>query len=67
VNTDGTLDSTFGTGGEVTTDFGGTDVAASVVLTPTGNIVVGGSTYGNGGGFLALACYLGDSGDPWNR
>jgi len=66
VTVNGTLDATFGNGGEVTTDFGGTDVAASVVLTPGGNIVVGGSTFGNGGGYLALACYFGDSDHCWN-
>jgi uncharacterized delta-60 repeat protein len=60
VNADGTLDTSFGNGGLVTTDFGGTDVAASIVLAPDGRIVVGGSTFGDGGGSLALACYFGD-------
>jgi uncharacterized delta-60 repeat protein len=60
VNADGTLDTSFGNGGLVTTDFGGTDVAASIVLAPDGRIVVGGTTFGNGGGGLALACYSGD-------
>src|SRR3954469_1778949 len=45
-NTDGTLDSTFGNGGEVTTDFGLTDIAQGVVIQPDGKIVVAGQTYG---------------------
>src|SRR5581483_6487115 len=45
-NTDGTLDSTFGRGGEVTTDFGLTDIAQGVVIQPDGKIVVAGQTYG---------------------
>jgi uncharacterized delta-60 repeat protein len=46
VNANGTLDSTFGTGGVVTTDVGsGTnDSAADVVVQPDGRIVVGGSS-----------------------
>jgi uncharacterized delta-60 repeat protein len=45
-NPDGTLDSSFGTGGEVTTDFGLTDIARGVVIQPDGKIVVAGQTYG---------------------
>jgi len=43
-NTDGSLDSTFGNGGIVTTDFGGgtKDFARAVALQPNGKIVVGG-------------------------
>ena len=42
-NTDGTLDSTFGTGGKVATTFGGGgDSARGVAVDSTGKIVVGG-------------------------
>jgi uncharacterized delta-60 repeat protein len=45
-NPNGTLDTTFGPNhnGMVTTDFGGTDKAQSVVLQPDGKILVGGWT-----------------------
>src|SRR5262249_45062039 len=43
-NADGSLDTTFGTGGKVTTDFaGGNDLATGVVLQSDGRIVVAGS------------------------
>jgi uncharacterized delta-60 repeat protein len=42
-NTDGSLDTSFGTGGKVATDFlGGQDQAHGVALRPDGKIVVGG-------------------------
>lgn len=42
-NTDGSLDSTFGQGGKVMTDFGsGQDWAAAIVLRPDGKIVLAG-------------------------
>lgn len=41
-NPDGTLDSSFGTGGKVYTDFGGHDIAFSLVLQPDGKIVATG-------------------------
>jgi uncharacterized delta-60 repeat protein len=59
-NTDGTLDSSFGVGGKVTTDFGLTDQASSVVVQPDGKIIVAGGTYATfpaGGGQFALARY----------
>src|SRR5262249_31124309 len=45
-NPNGTLDTTFGSNhnGMVTTDFGGTDKAQSVVLQPDGKVLVGGWT-----------------------
>jgi uncharacterized delta-60 repeat protein len=58
LNPDGSLDSTFGSGGRVTFDAGGINTkvaAAGVVLEPSGAIVVGGSTTWAGGpryGFL---------------
>src|SRR5215470_3809965 len=59
-NTDGTLDSSFGVGGKVTTDFGLTDQASSVLVQPDGKIVVAGGTYATfpaAGGQFALARY----------
>lgn len=41
-NIDGSLDSTFGSGGIVTTDIGGFSMAFGVALQPDGKIVVGG-------------------------
>ncbi len=52
----GALDSSFGTGGIVTTDFGGSDVANDLVLQNDGKIVVGGYTAGSSTNF-ALARY----------
>jgi uncharacterized delta-60 repeat protein len=42
-NSDGTLDTSFGTGGQVVTDFGGNDTGAAVALQSDGKIVVAGS------------------------
>jgi uncharacterized delta-60 repeat protein len=64
-NTDGTLDATFGSSGEVTTDFaGGTDFATAVALQADGKIVVAGFTVGfstdgdsSSGSDFALARY----------
>jgi uncharacterized delta-60 repeat protein/uncharacterized repeat protein (TIGR01451 family) len=51
-NLNGTLDTTFGTGGKVTTDlappFGSTDFAYAAALQADGKIVVGGFSSGNG-------------------
>ncbi len=60
-NTDGTLDNTFGSGGKVTTDFGGfTEVAHAVTLQTDSKIVVAGTTrvdYFNDSADFALARY----------
>lgn len=54
-NSDGTLDTTFGTGGKVTTDFnGGLDLASSVLIQPDGRIVVGGTACPNSGAMCAF-------------
>jgi len=42
-NSDGSLDATFGIDGKVTSDFGGDESAADVVVQPDGKIVVAGS------------------------
>jgi uncharacterized delta-60 repeat protein len=56
---DGSLDSSFGSGGKVTTDFGGFDVAFGVALQSDGKIVAAGQ--GGPGSDFALARYEGDT------
>lgn len=57
-NRDGSLDSTFGTGGKVSTNFSGSeDRAFALVIQPDGRIVVGGSS---GTTRFALARYNAD-------
>ena len=59
-NTNGTLDTSFGVGGKVTTDFGLTETASSVVVQSDGKIIVAGGTYPifpSSGGQFALARY----------
>ncbi len=60
-NSDGSLDNTFGTGGKLTTDFGGADQGYSVAIQSNGKIVVAGNT-NNGGSNIdfALARYNSD-------
>jgi uncharacterized delta-60 repeat protein len=54
----GTLDTSFGTAGKVTTDFAGSgDGAAAVAVQPDGKIVVAGAATINGGADFALARY----------
>jgi uncharacterized delta-60 repeat protein len=62
-NTNGTLDTTFGAGGIITTDFGGSDGARDVVIQPDGKIVAAGYTANANfsASDFALARYLGDS------
>jgi uncharacterized delta-60 repeat protein len=55
---DGTSDSTFGIGGRVRTDFGGTfDEALAVAVQPDGRIVVAGSSSDATGADMAVARY----------
>ncbi|MER6352931.1 hypothetical protein ABT186_14050, partial [Streptomyces sp. NPDC001634] len=54
---DGSLDSTFGTGGKVLTDFGGIDEAFGVALQTDGKIVAAGLTTASGNADFALARY----------
>jgi uncharacterized delta-60 repeat protein len=58
-NSDGSLDTTFGTGGETTTDFGSlNDAGGKVVIQSNGDIVVAGnSNQSSTGPDFALACY----------
>jgi uncharacterized delta-60 repeat protein len=55
----GLLDNTFGSGGKVLTDFGGTtDLASAVAVQPDGKIVVAGQKSVDGSGFdIVLARY----------
>jgi uncharacterized delta-60 repeat protein len=62
-NSDGTLDSSFGTGGRVTTDFfGGNDRATGVSVRPDGRIVAAGDAFNTSTGNVdfALALYNSD-------
>ncbi|MER7197849.1 calcium-binding protein [Streptomyces sp. CB01635] len=61
-NTNGSLDSGFGAGGLVTTDFGGSDQARGVALQPDGKIVAAGQ--GGPNTDFALARYEGGAGTP---
>lgn len=59
-NANGTLDSTFGVGGKVTTGMGTVDEARSVLLQPDGKIVAVGVTSSGGTNNFALVRYAGD-------
>jgi uncharacterized delta-60 repeat protein len=54
---DGRLDPSFGTGGRVTTDFGGYEVARALVIQRDGKLVLAGEAAGSG---FALARYTPD-------
>src|SRR5205085_1470565 len=57
-NADGSLDSTFGIGGIITTDFAGSyDQATAVALQSDGKIVVAGEAYTGASYDFALARY----------
>src|SRR5262249_58259628 len=61
-NPDGSLDSSFGGGGFVTTEMGGNDQAEGVALSPDGRIVVvgGGVTTSNSTMYTVIADYNAD-------
>ncbi|WP_330308160.1 MULTISPECIES: calcium-binding protein [unclassified Streptomyces] len=59
-NTDGTVDTGFGTGGRAVTDFGYYDEARSVAVQSDGRIL----TFGNTGDDRAMVRYLGGNGTP---
>lgn len=64
-NADGSLDTTFGTGGTVTTDFsdGSPDIAFGVVVHPDGGITAaGGTSSAPGSSSFALARYTSSGG-----
>ena len=58
-NTDGTLDTSFGLGGKVTTPIGiNNDAIAALALQSTGEIVAAGGSWANGRWTIAVARYL---------
>ena len=59
-NTDGSLDAAFGSGGTLTTDFGGADYGSSVALQSDGKILVSGLVINNANYDFALARYNSD-------
>jgi uncharacterized delta-60 repeat protein len=60
-NSDGSLDTSFGNGGKVTTDFiGGNDIASGIVIDGDGKIIVVGNNGSNAGFDFALARYNSD-------
>jgi uncharacterized delta-60 repeat protein len=64
-NSNGTLDTGFGTSGRVTTDFAGSsEVPTSIALQADGNIVVAGVADINGHHDFALARYVGSAVQP---
>jgi uncharacterized delta-60 repeat protein len=64
-NSDGNLDSTFGSDGKVVTDFfGGTDLARSAAIGPDGRIIISGCVFNGEGYVWALACYLTGTEEP---
>ncbi|HET6249366.1 MAG TPA: CARDB domain-containing protein [Tepidisphaeraceae bacterium] len=56
----GSIDTTFGTDGKVTTDFGGDDQAAAVYILPSGKILVVGTSVRTSGSEFAIAQYNAD-------
>jgi len=56
-NTDGSLDTSFGSGGKITTGFGGDDAAYGVVVQPDGKIVVAGSADASGADDFGVVRY----------
>jgi uncharacterized delta-60 repeat protein len=59
-NSNGTLDTSFGTGGKVITDFGVSAQVASAAVQPDGKILVGGFANLNGGYNFELVRYNSD-------
>jgi uncharacterized delta-60 repeat protein/RHS repeat-associated protein len=58
LNTDGSLDTIYGLGGTITTDFGGNDVATSMAIQSDGKILVAGYSDQGGSDSFALARYI---------
>ena len=57
LNTDGSVDSSFGTSGVATANFGGQDEADSVVIQSTGQILAVGTSLQNGQPLTAVAAF----------
>jgi uncharacterized delta-60 repeat protein len=60
LNSDGSLDATFGNGGTVTTPFGGISTASALAIQADGKIVAAGSKFDPFGSGFALARYNSD-------
>lgn len=61
-NTDGSLDSTFGSGGKIASDFSGANSHANAAgIQADGRIIAAGSTQIEGSDVFALGRYLGDT------
>ena len=56
--TNGSLDRSFGSGGKISTDFGGDDAAQALAIQTDGRLVAAGFTFVGGGSSFALARYL---------
>ncbi|MFM7561483.1 MAG: beta strand repeat-containing protein, partial [Planctomycetota bacterium] len=54
LNADGTIDTSFGTGGKVTVDFGGTDTARGIRVLSDGRILLVGRSYNGSNNDFAL-------------
>ncbi|MFO0841515.1 MAG: hypothetical protein U0797_03810 [Gemmataceae bacterium] len=56
-NTNGTLDTTFGSGGKVVTSLGAHSDVATLLLQPNGKLIVAGDTWASGGDLWEVARY----------
>lgn len=56
--TNGSLDRSFGSGGKISTDFGGDDAAQALAIQTDGRLVAAGVTVVGGGSSFALARYF---------
>ncbi len=64
-NSNGTLDTSFGTNGKVITDFGGgADIAYSLAIQPDSNIILAGYAFNGFNYDFALARYIGNPVSP---
>ncbi len=59
-NSNGRLDTVYGMGGLITTDFGGDDVATAITIQPDGRILVAGYSDQSGSYSFAVARYTAD-------
>jgi uncharacterized delta-60 repeat protein len=60
LESDGSIDRSFGAAGTATVDFGGGEFDGDVALASNGNVVIAGSTNVHDGGDLAVARMIGD-------
>jgi uncharacterized delta-60 repeat protein len=60
LNADGSLDSSFGSGGKVSTDFGASETLFGIAVAPDGKVSAAGTTRGASSGDFAVARYNAD-------